>query len=93
MFLDLLGVFAEFETAIRKERQLEGIRKAKERGVYTGKGRPRKVGAEQIRKLATRRVRRQNEPSQSGISQAGPNFSAAPGDSWAAAASRDRAGS
>jgi DNA invertase Pin-like site-specific DNA recombinase len=51
MFLDLLGVFAEFETAIRKERQLEGIAKAKAKGVYAGKGRPRKVGAEQIRKL------------------------------------------
>jgi DNA invertase Pin-like site-specific DNA recombinase len=51
MFLDLLGVFAEFETAIRKERQLEGIAKAKAKGVYAGKGRPRKVGAEEIRKL------------------------------------------
>ena len=39
------------KTAIRKERQLEGIRKAKEKGVYAGKGRARKVGAAQIRKL------------------------------------------
>jgi DNA invertase Pin-like site-specific DNA recombinase len=37
-FLQMLGVFAEFETAIRRERQLEGISAAKERGVY--KGRP-----------------------------------------------------
>jgi DNA invertase Pin-like site-specific DNA recombinase len=37
-FLQMLGVFAEFETAIRKERQLEGIAAAKARGVY--KGRP-----------------------------------------------------
>jgi DNA invertase Pin-like site-specific DNA recombinase len=29
MFLDLLSVFAEFETNIRKERQAEGIAKAK----------------------------------------------------------------
>src|SRR5258708_6406697 len=29
MFFDILGVFAEFETNIRKERQLEGIAKAK----------------------------------------------------------------
>ena len=28
-FLDMLGVFAEFETNLRKERQLEGIAKAK----------------------------------------------------------------
>ncbi len=37
MFLDLLGVFAEFETALRKERQLEGIAKAKANGVYKGR--------------------------------------------------------
>ena len=37
-FLDMLGVFAEFETNLRKERQLEGIAAAKARGVY--KGRP-----------------------------------------------------
>jgi DNA invertase Pin-like site-specific DNA recombinase len=36
-FLDMLGVFAEFETAIRKERQLEGIAKAKKAGVYRGR--------------------------------------------------------
>ena len=28
-FLDMLGVFAEFETNLRKERQMEGIAKAK----------------------------------------------------------------
>jgi hypothetical protein len=37
-FLDMLGVFAEFETNLRRERQLEGIAKAKVAGVY--KGRP-----------------------------------------------------
>jgi DNA invertase Pin-like site-specific DNA recombinase len=37
-FLDMLGVFAEFETNLRRERQLEGISLAKARGVY--KGRP-----------------------------------------------------
>lgn len=36
-FLGMLAVFAEFETNIRKERQLEGIAKAKEEGVYTGR--------------------------------------------------------
>jgi len=36
-FLGMLGVFAEFETNIRKERQLEGIAKAKVAGVYTGR--------------------------------------------------------
>src|SRR5712671_136602 len=33
-FLDMLGVFAEFETNLRRERQLEGIAKAMALGVY-----------------------------------------------------------
>lgn len=36
-FLQMLGVFAQFETAIRKERQLEGIAKAKSEGRYKGR--------------------------------------------------------
>ena len=36
-FLDMLGVFAEFETNLRKERQLEGIADDKARGVYRGR--------------------------------------------------------
>ena len=34
------GVFAEFETNLRRERQLEGIAEAKKAGVYKG-GKPR----------------------------------------------------
>ena len=36
-FLDMLGVFAEFETNLRRERQMEGIAKAKLAGVYKGR--------------------------------------------------------
>jgi len=36
-FLDMLGVFAEFETNLRRERQMEGIAKAKAEGVYKGR--------------------------------------------------------
>jgi DNA invertase Pin-like site-specific DNA recombinase len=36
-FLQMLGVFAEFETAIRRERQMEGIARAKATGVYRGR--------------------------------------------------------
>ncbi|HGO6700339.1 TPA: recombinase family protein [Legionella pneumophila] len=36
-FLDMLGVFAEFETNLRRERQLEGIARAKKEGVYKGR--------------------------------------------------------
>jgi DNA invertase Pin-like site-specific DNA recombinase len=44
-FLQMLGVFAEFETAIRKERQLEGIAKAKVAGIYKGRKPSVDVGA------------------------------------------------
>lgn len=48
-FLDMLGVFAEFETNLRRERQMEGIAAAKARGVY--KGRRPKLDAVEIRRL------------------------------------------
>jgi DNA invertase Pin-like site-specific DNA recombinase len=48
-FLQMLGVFAEFETAIRRERQLEGIEAAKAKGVY--KGRPASIEAADIAAL------------------------------------------
>src|ERR1700722_13649410 len=48
-FLDMLGVFAEFETNLRRERQLEGIAKAKAAGVY--KGRAALIDVDQVRKM------------------------------------------
>lgn len=48
-FLQMLGVFAEFETAIRRERQMEGIAKAKAAGVY--KGRKPSVPVERVREM------------------------------------------
>lgn len=48
-FLDMLGVFAELETNLRKERQAEGIQNAKAKGVY--KGRPRQIDREQVKAL------------------------------------------
>ena len=48
-FLDMLGVFAEFETNLRRERQLEGIARAKAEGVY--KGRPASIDAARVREL------------------------------------------
>jgi DNA invertase Pin-like site-specific DNA recombinase len=48
-FLDLLVVFAEFETNLRRERQLEGIARAKTAGVY--KGRPASIDAARVREL------------------------------------------
>jgi len=49
LFLTMLGAFAEFETALRRERQMEGIARAKEEGRY--KGRPRSIDRDLIRKL------------------------------------------
>jgi DNA invertase Pin-like site-specific DNA recombinase len=48
-FLDMLGVFAEFETNLRRERQMEGIAAAKARGVY--KGRPASIEAADVAAL------------------------------------------
>ena len=48
-FLDMLGVFAEFETNLRRERQMEGIAAAKLRGVY--KGRPASIDAAKVARL------------------------------------------
>jgi DNA invertase Pin-like site-specific DNA recombinase len=48
-FLDMLGVFAEFETNLRRERQLEGIKAAKARGVY--KGRKPSIDVSEVRRL------------------------------------------
>ena len=48
-FLDMLGVFAEFETNLRRERQMEGIAKAKEAGVY--RGRKPSIDVDQVRLL------------------------------------------
>ncbi|RYF31223.1 MAG: recombinase family protein [Comamonadaceae bacterium] len=49
LFLTILGGVAEFEAGIRRERQLEGIEKAKAAGVY--RGRPVTVDREAIRAL------------------------------------------
>lgn len=48
-FLDMLAVFSEFETNLRKERQMEGIAKAKAKGVY--KGRKPSIDVERVREL------------------------------------------
>jgi DNA invertase Pin-like site-specific DNA recombinase len=66
-FLDMLGVFAEFETNLRKERQAEGIEAAKARGVYKG-GKPR-IDPEAIRKLAADGVKPAHIARQLGISR------------------------
>ena len=52
LLLSVMGAFAEFERALLKERQREGIALAKKRGVY--KGRKRALDQEQIIQLKQR---------------------------------------
>ncbi|MCY3669730.1 MAG: recombinase family protein [Alphaproteobacteria bacterium] len=47
-FFDMLGVFAEFETSLRRERQAEGIAAARRRGAY--RGRPPKIDMDAVRR-------------------------------------------
>ena len=55
---DALGVFAEFETNLRIERQLEGIAKAKAEGVYAKNGgRKATLNADKVRELHAAGVR------------------------------------
>jgi DNA invertase Pin-like site-specific DNA recombinase len=48
-FLDMLSVFAEFETNLCRDRQLEGIAAAKTRGV--NKGRKPSINTGEVRRL------------------------------------------
>ena len=48
-FLDMLGLLAEFETNLRRERQMEGIARAKAAGVY--KGRKPSIDRDEVRRL------------------------------------------
>ena len=56
-FLDMLGVFAEFETNLRRERQMEGIQKAIERGVYKKRKRKPSIDAMRVRQMRQEGVR------------------------------------
>jgi DNA invertase Pin-like site-specific DNA recombinase len=66
-FLDMLGVFAEFETNLRRERQAEGIEAAKKRGVYKG-GKPR-IDPETIKALLADGMKPSHVARQLGISR------------------------
>ena len=53
LLFNMLGAIAQFETEIRAERQMDGINKAKQRGVKFGK--EKKLNLEQIAELKQRR--------------------------------------
>jgi DNA invertase Pin-like site-specific DNA recombinase len=52
LMLSVMGAFAEFERALIRERQREGIALAKKKGVY--KGRKKALSVEQVAELQTR---------------------------------------
>lgn len=54
LLLGLLALIAEFEADIRKERQMEGIAKAKAAGVYVG--RQKTLGEEKVLQLRQKRA-------------------------------------
>lgn len=67
-FLDMLSVFAEFETNLRRERQMEGIAKAKARGVYGG--RKRSIDVSKIAELKSQGLGASAIARELGISRA-----------------------
>lgn len=67
-FLDMLGVFAEFETNLRKERQMEGIARAKAAGVY--RGRKPHINADVVKRLRDKGERPSAIARQLGIGRA-----------------------
>jgi len=66
-FLDMLGVFAEFETNLRRERQAEGIEAAKAGGVY--KGGKARIDPAAVRKLVAEGAKVSHIARQLGISR------------------------
>lgn len=66
-FLDMLGVFAEFETNLRKERQAEGIAKAKKAGTYKGRKPTARAKRDEIFSMAEQGETRQGIADKLGI--------------------------
>jgi len=66
-FLDMLGVFAEFETNLRKERQSEGIERAKQAGKYLGRKPTAQAKSKQVEELTKQGMTRQAVATELGI--------------------------
>jgi len=69
-FLQMLGVFAEFETNLRKERQLAGIAKAKQERPEVYQGRKKTTDEESVRSLLKDGYRPTEVAKKLGISRA-----------------------
>ncbi|MCP1195606.1 recombinase family protein [Acetobacter senegalensis] len=66
-FLNMLGVFAQFETELRKERQMEGIAKAKAEGIY--KGRKQSYDHDRVKQLKSEGLGVSEIMRQTGVSK------------------------
>jgi DNA invertase Pin-like site-specific DNA recombinase len=73
LMLAILGAVAEFENDIRRERQRDGIEKAKERGIY--RGRPAVSTSSRSRRLPTQAWAQRRLP-------AGSAYRAPPSTGW-----------
>jgi DNA invertase Pin-like site-specific DNA recombinase len=69
-FLDILSGFAEFETSLRRERQLEGIAKAESEGRYKGRKPTARAKADEVRKLQAEGIGPTEIAERLGISRA-----------------------
>lgn len=67
-FLQMLGVFAEFENNLRKERQAAGIAKAKAEGRY--KGTEKRIDREQVKQMLDDGVAKMQIAKRLGIGRA-----------------------
>lgn len=54
LLFNMLGAIAQFETELRAERQMDGIKKAKDRGISFG--RKKKLTSQQIKELHNKRA-------------------------------------
>jgi DNA invertase Pin-like site-specific DNA recombinase len=66
----MLGVFAEFETNLRRERQMEGIAKAKADGRYKGRKPTARNQATEVQALMEQGMSAAEIASRLGISRA-----------------------
>lgn len=80
----MLGVFAEFETRLRQERQREGIARAKAKGAYKGRKPTAQAKTQQVIELTMAGLTREAVAGQLSIeSQRLPDIkSLAPATSW-----------
>lgn len=67
--LQMMGAFAEFERNIIKKRQLEGIKKAKAKGVYVNHGRKPTIDRDKVHKLRSDGLSTYKIAEQMGISR------------------------